>query len=229
MADVNLWLLVGIAIVVVGFFLKLDSIAVVLIAAVVTALIGGMKFNEILALIGKSFVGGRGASIFIITLPIIGISERYGLREQAVKLIQRIGNLTAGRVLWVYNIIRQFAAAFSLRLGGHPQFIRPLVHPMAEAAAQSELGEGQKLDEKSIEEIKAAAAASENYGNFFGQNMFAAASGVVLMASTLSENNIQAQPTEIAMWSLPVFITVLILSGIQFTLLDRKIRKRGKN
>ena len=98
MNDLNLWLLLGIAIVIVGFILKIDSIAVVIFAAVVTALIGGMNFTAILETIGKAFVDGRGTSIFILTLPIIGISERYGLREQAVKIIQKVGSLTAGRV-----------------------------------------------------------------------------------------------------------------------------------
>lgn len=227
MENGNIWLLVGVALVVVGFLLKLDSIAVVLVSAIVTALIGGMSFNEILTTIGTSFVNGRGTSIFILTLPIIGISERYGLRERAVKLIEGFGKMTAGKVLWVYNLIRQLAAAFSLRLGGHPQFVRPLIQPMAEAAAQAELPKGEHLDEASIEEVKAAAAASDNYGNFFGQNLFAASSGVALMVTTLTENHITASSAEISGWSIPIFIIVLILSAIQFSLLDRRIRKRG--
>lgn len=46
---VNWWLLIGILIIVVGFGLKIDSIAVVIVAAIVTALIGGIGFKEILS------------------------------------------------------------------------------------------------------------------------------------------------------------------------------------
>lgn len=226
MNDVNLWLLLGIAIVIVGFAMKLDSIAVVIIAAVVTALIGGMNFMAILETIGKAFVTGRGTSIFILTLPIIGISERYGLREQAVKFIQKVGSLTAGRVAWIYNVIRQVAGALSLRLGGHPQFVRPLIQPMAEAAAKKDVG--GDLDEASIEDIKAATSAADNYGNFFGQNLFSASSGVALIVQTLSEQNISVVNSEVSLWSIPVFVVVLVMSFVQFTLLDGKIRRRGK-
>lgn len=225
MNDVNLWLLLGIAIVIVGFALKIDSIAVVIFSAVVTALIGGLDFLTILQTIGKAFVNGRGTSIFILTLPIIGISERYGLREQAVLLIQKVGSLTAGRVLWIYNVIRQIAGALSLRLGGHPQFIRPLIHPMAEAAAVKDMG--TDLDETSIETIKAASASAENYGNFFGQNLFPASSGVALIVQTLNEQNISVVNSSISLWSIPVFVIVLTMSFVQFSILDKSIRKRG--
>lgn len=226
MNDVNLWLLVGIAMVIVGFALKIDSIAVVIGSAIVTALIGGMTIPQILETIGKAFVNGRGTSIFILTLPIIGISERYGLKEQAVTLIKKVGNLTAGRVLWLYNIVRQIAGAMSLRLGGHPQFIRPLIHPMAEAAALE--SKGSNLSEESIELIKSGSAASENYGNFFGQNLFPASSGVALIVQTLAENNIVITNSAISLWSIPIFVIVLILSFAQFTLMDRKLNEGGQ-
>ncbi len=44
----------------------------------------------------------------------------------------------------------------SLRLGGHPQFVRPLINPMAQGAAISKYGE---IDEEDEEKIKAQAAA----------------------------------------------------------------------
>lgn len=223
----NIWLILGIVIIVIGFAMKLDSIAVVLTAAIVTALIGGIDFMKILEILGESFVKSRGMSIFVLTLPIVGMSERYGLREEAVKLIQKLASLTAGRVMFLYQVIRQFAAAFSLRLGGHAQFVRPLIHPMAEGAAIN-IRQGD-LTDKEVEEIKGAAAAVENYGNFFGQNLFPAASGVALIVGTLADLNIEgATNTSIAMWSIPIFVISIILSGIQLTLLDKKIKRGGK-
>ncbi len=35
---------------------------------------------------------------------------------------------------------------FAIRIGGHPQFVRPLVQPMGRAAAESQLG--RKLTEQ---------------------------------------------------------------------------------
>lgn len=221
MLDINWWLFIGILIIVVGFSMKIDSIAVVIVAAIVTALIGGIGFVEILETLGGRFVANRGMSIFILTLPIVGISERFGLKEQAIRLIQKVKSLTSGRLLWLYQLVRQSAAAMSLKLGGHPQFVRPLIYPMAEGAA------GRKLDEKETDELKGAASASDNYANFFGQMVFPATSGVALIVGTMVEAGYDVNNSQIALWSLPVFVIALVLSYLQFSLLDRKI-KRGK-
>lgn len=218
---VNWWLLIGILIIVLGFGLKIDSIAVVIVSAIVTALIGGISFGEILEVLGERFVANRGMSIFILTLPIVGISERYGLKESAVKLIQSVKRLTAGRLLWLYQIIRQLASAFSLRLGGHPQFVRPLIHPMAEGAAVAQSGRELNDDEK--DKIKGAAAASDNYANFFGQQLFPASSGVALIVGTMIEAGFDVTNTQIALWSIPVFIAALVIGFIQFMILDKTL------
>lgn len=225
MVDINAWLFIGILIIVVGFAMKIDSIAVVITAAIVTALIGGIGFIEIIETLGNRFVSNRGMSIFILTLPIVGMSERYGLKEQAVKLIQKVKNLTVGRLLWLYQFVRQSAAAMSLKLGGHPQFIRPLIYPMAEGAATLITGEALSDEEKDL--LKGAASASDNYANFFGQMLFPATAGVSLITITLKEAGYSVANTQIAIWSVPIFVIALILSAIQFALLDRKI-KRGK-
>ncbi|CAM4236757.1 DUF969 domain-containing protein [Erysipelothrix inopinata] len=225
--SVNLWLLTGIVIIVVGFALKLDSLAVVLVAAIVTALIGGMSFMEVVGVLGEKFVSQRGLTIFVLTLPVVGLCERYGLREQAVKLIQKMKVLTAGRVIFVYQLIRQFAAAGSLRLGGHPQFVRPLIQPMAEGAAVQSRGEDDLTDDEK-DEIKAAAAASDNYGNFFGQNLFLYSSGTNLIVETLVAAGFAVTNRGIAMWSIPIFVCSLVFGGVQTVLLDRRLAKGGK-
>ena len=75
----NLWILIGIVIIVVGFSLKLDVLAVVLTAGIATGIAAKMNFFEILGIIGKSFVDNRLMSIFLISLPVIAVLERYGL------------------------------------------------------------------------------------------------------------------------------------------------------
>ena len=71
--------LIGIVIIVAGFALKLDVLATVIISGIVTGLISGMSFVEILEILGSSFVSNRLMSIFLIIFPVIAIIERYGL------------------------------------------------------------------------------------------------------------------------------------------------------
>ena len=86
-------------------------------------------------------------------------------------------------VLITYTLIREIIGALSIRIRGHPQFVRPIVNPMAQAAASSKYWD---IEEKGGEKIKVLSSASENYGNFFGQNLFNESSGVLLISSTLT-------------------------------------------
>lgn len=175
--------LIGILVVILGFVFKVETLFTVLVAGIATGLVAGMDIMDILNTLGQSFVDNRAVSLFIMTLPVIGILERYGLKQRAVYLIQKLGKLTTGGVFSIYMIIRQIAGALSIRISGHPQFVRPLVEPMAQAAAKSKY---KNVDVKDEEAIKALSAASENYGNFYGQNLFSGSSGVLLIASTLT-------------------------------------------
>ena len=116
--------LIGVLIVIVGFILKLDTLAVVVVAGLATGLVAGMSPMKILETLGT-------ATLFILTLPVIGICERNGLKDKAVDFITSLKNATTGRLIAIWQIIRTLASAFSLRIGGHPQFIRPLINPMA--------------------------------------------------------------------------------------------------
>jgi len=214
--------LIGVLIIVIGFIMKYDTIAVVLVAGITTGLVSGLTFIEILEILGSSFIKTRYMSIFLLTLPVIGILERFGLREKAADLISKSKSATAGKVLSMYTTIRLLAAAFSLRLGGHVQFIRPLINPMAYGAAENKFG---KVDEKTEEMIKGYAAASENFGNFFGQNVFVASGGVLLVVGTLQELGYTVEPINVAKAAIPVAVITLILSIIQNILVDRKIKK----
>ena len=213
--------LIGVLIVILGFALKRDTIATVVVAGLVTGLVAGMTPMEILEVLGNSFITQRTATLFVLTLPIIGISERYGLKEKAVDFIGSIKGATSGKVLSIYQSIRAAAAAFSVRLGGHPQFIRPLVNPMAQAAAVAKFGE---VDDKTVDVIKGASAASENYGNFFAQNVFMGASGTLLIASTMAEQGYaEVTALNVAMWSIPIAVISVLLGIAKNFLLDRKL------
>lgn len=218
--------LIGVLIVIIGFVMKKDTIATVVIAGIVTGLVAGMSFMDILTTLGKSFVTQRTATLFVLTLPVIGICERYGLKDKAVDLIRKAKNATSGMIISIYQIIRALAAAFSLRLGGHPQFVRPLINPMAQAAAVAKYGE---VDEESEDKIKGYAAAGENFGNFFAQNCFMGASGTLLIVSTLSAQGIDVNALQIAMMSIPIAVVSVVVGVIHNYLFDRKLDSKFKN
>ena len=60
----------------------------------------------------------------------------------------------------------------------------------------------------------------ENYGNFFGQNLFVGA-GVLLMVGTFQSLDIKVNAMSLVLASIPVAIITLILVWIKNILLDR--------
>lgn len=214
--------LIGVLIVIVGFILKLDTLAVVVVAGVVTGFVGGMNFMEILTVLGNSFVTNRTATLFVLTLSVIGMCERYGLKDKAVDFIKSIKNASTGRLLAIWQVIRTFASAFSLRIGGHAQFIRPLINPMAQAAYVAKYGEA---DDKVEDEIKGLSAGTENYGNFFAQNCFMGSSGTLLIVSTLVEQGYEVTALDIAGKSWFIAIASIIV-GIAYALIWDVIYKK---
>ncbi|OON99072.1 MAG: hypothetical protein ATN35_00300 [Epulopiscium sp. Nele67-Bin004] len=215
--------LIGILVVVVGFVFKIETLFTILLAGVITGLVAGLDITETLNILGSSFVANRGVTLFILTLPAIGILERYGLKQRAVTLIGNIKNLTTGGLLTIYMLVRQIAGALSIRIGGHPQFVRPLVNPMAQAATEANHG---KVDSEDEEMIKAMSAASENFGNFFGQNLFAGSSGVLLIASTLTDQGFDVSTIDIAQASIIVAGLALIVVAIYNYLLDKRLQSK---
>lgn len=213
--------LIGILVIVVGFILKLDTIAVVLSAGVLTGLLGGMSIVEILNTLGSTFTTQRSMSIFLLILPIIGLCERYGLKERATYLIQKLKGMSAGRIATLYLLIRELCISAGVKLG-HPEFVRPLIEPMAQGAAISKYGE---LDENIEEDIKAMSAAADNIGNFFAQNMFIANSGVLLIVGTLEELGHTVDALAVAQAAIPIAIIAFVFGFIQNSFIDRKIAR----
>lgn len=219
--------LVGVLFVIVGFILKWDTIATVVAAGIITGLIammnGTMTFVGIFETLGSSFISQRTATLFALTVGIIGICERYGLKAKATDFIKKFSKLTTGGLLSVWLVIRTLSAAFSLRLGGHVQFIRPIILPMAEGAAYAKFGE---IDEKGEDEIKGAAAATENYGNFFAQNCFMGSSGTLLIVSTLTAQGYEVDALQIAAASWPIAIVIMLVGIASNFFVDRKLVAR---
>lgn len=215
--------LVGILVIIVGFALKLDTIAVVVAAGLTTGLVAHMSIGDILNTLGEAFVTNRTTCLFMLTVPIIGLCERYGLKAKAIDLIKKAKGLSTGALLSGYTFIRESSIAMGVTLGGHPQFVRPLINPMAEGASIAKYG---NLDEKDIDKIKAYSAASDNIGNFFGQNVFMASSGVLLISGTLESLGYNVDTLQIAKASLPIALAAFALCILQNYLLDNSLKRK---
>ena len=199
--------LTGILIVAIGFALRLNTLLSVLAAGIITGLIAGFTLNEIMTMLGTFFIDNRFMTLpVILMMPVIGLLEKYGLQERAAILIKSAGAATAGRVFMLYQFIREFTSMLGLQIGNHASMVRPLVAPMAEGAAAARHGE---LDEKTTMTIRAHAAASENIGNFFADDILVAVGPVLLMKGFFDVSNVEVEILHLAWWGLPTALWVL--------------------
>ena len=221
------WPLLGIALVVIGFALKMNPMLVVTAAAIVTGLLGGMDPVEVISTFGKAFNDNRIIAIVWIVLPVIGLLERFGLQQRAAALIRGFRKATTGRLLLLYLAYRQITAAIGLHsTAGHPQTVRPLVAPMAIAAAEQQHGE---LDEGTAEKVKSYAAATDNVGLFFGEDIFFAIGSIVLIQQILATYGYDLAPLELALWAIPTAIVAFLIHGTRLLLLDRKLSSLSRS
>ncbi len=221
---INYWPLVGILLVVAGFALKLNPMLVVTASAIVTGLIAGMDPVEVISTFGKAFNDNRIIAIVWIVLPVIGLLERFGLQQRAAALIRSMRNATTGRLLILYLIYRQITAAIGLHsTAGHPQTVRPLVAPMALAAAEKQHGE---LTEDEAEKVKAYSAATDNVGLFFGEDIFFAIGSIVLIQQILSTYGYNLAPLELALWAIPTAIAAFVIHATRLVIFDRQLARR---
>lgn len=220
----NYWPLLGIAIVVVGFVRRYNPVAVVVVAGIVSGLLAGKAPGELLALLGESFVSNRTLLLFAFTLPAIGVLERAGLREHVQRWIGRFRGLTLTRLLVSYLGVRQLLSMVGLvDVAGHAQTVRPLLAPMAESTAAGTLGE---LTHAEKQRVQALAAASENVGRFFGEDVFLAFGAVLLIQAFYAQNDIRLEPLQIAIWALPTAISAFVIHAIRIALFERALRRR---
>src|SRR5262249_47473832 len=147
---------------------------------------GHLSPVAILAAFGKAFNDSRYVTIIWLVLPVIGLLERAGLQERARLLIGKIEAATSGRLLIIYMAVRQITAAIGLNaLGGHAQMVRPLIAPMAEAAAERRFG---TLSNRGRWLVRAYAASADNVGVFFGEDIFLAMSSILLIRNVMQQS-----------------------------------------
>lgn len=221
---IGYWPLLGIALVVVGFALRFNPLLVVAVAGIATGLLAGLPFAKVLAVLGKGFNDNRNVTLIYIVLPVIGLLERYGLQQRARTIVVGMRRATAGRLLLLYLGFRQIFAALGLTtVAGQAQTVRPLVAPMALAAAEKEHGE---LDEQTAERVKAMSAATDNVGLFFGEDIFLAVSSILLIQGALAGFGIQLTPFQLSVWAIPSAVCAFLIHGARLLLFDRRLKKK---
>ena len=238
----------GIVIVIIGLALRLRTTLVVVTAALATGIAAGLPLfssegffqglplltrpgeEGIINMLGRAFAENRLMTLFIITLPAIGLAERYGLQERAAALIRRIAAATVGRLQIVYQLLRVVMGISGIRLNGHPSFVRPLIFPMSIGAAETTFAakSADDVPEEIVEEIKAANAASENYGNFYGQNLSPVQAGILLVFGVMAGLGYGVSIWKLVLFAIPITTISIVLGAIQFSLLDRRYRRKAE-
>jgi uncharacterized membrane protein len=212
--------LLGIAVIVAGFVLRFNPLLVVAASALVTGLAAGLDPLSVLAAFGKAFNDARYVSVVYIVLPVIGLLERHGLQERARAAIASLKGATVGRLLIGYLLFRQLTAALGLTsIAGPAQSVRPLVAPMAAAAAEKQ---GAPLGE---DRVPALAAATDNVGLFFGEDIFIAIGSILLMVGTLQGFGIVAEPLQLAVWAIPSAVCAFAIHAFRLWRFDRRLAR----
>jgi uncharacterized membrane protein len=222
----NYWPLLGIALVVIGFALRFNPLLVVVGAALATGLLAGLDFVAVVEALGKAFNDNRYISVTWIILPVIGVLERYGLQQRARAVIESVRGATMGKLLTVYLLFRQLTAALGMKeIGGHPQAVRPLVAPMAEAAAEKSHG---KLAEDDRQKVLAMSAATDNVGLFFGEDIFFAIASILLIQGVFESYGYAMTPLQLSVWAIPTAICAFLIHSWRIRALDRRIGRAAK-
>lgn len=215
------WPLLGIAIVVIGFALRFNPLMVVVGAALATGVLAGFDLVALIQALGKAFNDNRYITVTWIILPVIGLLERHGLQQRARAVIEGMRGATMGRLLVAYLAFRQLTSALGMKdIGGHPQAVRPLVAPMAEAAAIKNHGD---LSEEDRDKIKAMAAATDNVGLFFGEDIFFAIASILLIQGVFESAGYPMTPLQLSVWAIPTAICAFVIHGGRILAFDRRL------
>ncbi len=216
--------LLGVPVLILGLVARLNPLLVVTAAAAVAGLAGGLDPLTLLSAFGKAFNDARYISAAFLILPVIGLLERAGLASQAQAAVARLPRLTAGRLLLAYLALRQVTAALGLlSLGGHAAMVRPLIAPMAEGAAAGPQDEPPNADRRRL--LRAHAAAADNIGAFFGEDIFVALGSVLLIQAVLQQNHIVVVPLTVALWAIPTAVVAFAIHAFRLFRLDRRLAR----
>lgn len=141
-------------------------------------------------------------------------------------LIARVRAATVGRLLIAYLALRQLTAALGLTsLCGQAQTVRPLIAPMAEAAAEVRLG---PISDRLRYLIRAYAASADNVGAFFGEDIFIAIASILLIKGFLQQSGFDIPPLRLSLWAIPTALMAFTIHGARLWRLDARLKRLAR-
>jgi len=90
------------------------------------------------------------------------------------------------------------------------------------AAAEAALGPG---DPARAVEIRAQAAATDNIGISFGEDIFIALAPILLIKSVLHQARVEVSPLQASLWSVPSAIVAFLIHAARTARLDKRLQR----
>lgn len=215
--------LLGVVVVIIGFALKLEPIAIIFVSAIVTAICGGINIVDLLTTVGSTFVANRNQLITIILMILTGTLERNGLKEAGAELIKKAKGLTTGMLIAIWGVLDQIFIIFKIPIGGIPSYVRPILMPMTLGIVEAK---GYEVAPEHEETIKALYGKDYNMSNFFGQCLFAANSSVLLIQSTLATVGVEVDVMQIVKVQIPIALFAMFVNAAQTLIVDGRMVKK---
>lgn len=215
--------LLGVVVVIIGFALKLEPIAIIVVSAIVTAVCGGINVVDLLTSVGTTFVANRNQLITIILMILTGTLEKNGLKEAGAALIRKAKGLTTGILIAIWGVLDEIFIIFKIPIGGIPSYVRPILMPMTLGIIESK---GYEVAPEHEETIKALYGKDYNVSNFFGQCLFAANSSVLLIQSTLASIGYEVDVMQIVAVQIPVALFAMLVNATQTLIVDGRMVKK---
>jgi uncharacterized membrane protein len=72
------------------------------------------------------------------------------------------------------------------------------------------------------------AAATDNVGLFFGEDIFFAIGSIVVIQQALAARNIELSPVELSLWAIPTAAAAFLIHSTRLVLFDRALRRAAK-
>ena len=215
--------LLGVLVVIVGFALKLEPIAIIFVSAAVTAVCGQIPLTELLETVGSTFVANRTQLITLILMILTGTLERNGLKEAGAELIRKLKGLSTGMLMAVWGVAHELFIIFKIPIGSIPAYVRPILMPMTVGIVESN---GRAVAPEHEETIKALYGMHYNVGNFFGQCCFAANASVLLIQSTLANIGYEVDVMQIVRVQIPVAAMAMVMAVVYTLVVDTRMSKK---
>eukprot|EP01035_Chromulina_nebulosa_P003744 gene3744-5113_t len=112
-----------------------------------------------------------------------------------------------------------------INVGNHAAMVRPLIAPMAEGAAKAQHG---PLSDEERTKVRAHAAAAENVGNFFSDDIVVAVGALLLIKAFFDNAGVEVQLGALKWWSAPTALWVIAVGWWRYRRLDARLKRASE-